>query len=58
LAVEIGVRLIERLVANGVLSEEDAIGVYKNSLASISDPARNAAALRILEAIARHTGAQ
>ena len=54
LTVEVGIRLIEHLVAKGILSEEDAIGVYINSLAGIAEPERNPAALRIIEAITRN----
>ena len=53
LSVEFGIRLIEQLVTNGSLSQEDALAIYENSLASISNSAPNEAALLILEAISR-----
>ena len=49
-ALDMGIRLINRLMANGTLTEADAAAVYARTLASISDPALRAATLLILEA--------
>lgn len=50
LALEIGIRVIDRLVAKGTLTEADAAEVYARILVTISDPEGRAAILRILEA--------
>ena len=50
-ALEVGIRLIDQLVANGTLTDADAAEIYARALASISDPDQRAATLRTLEAM-------
>ncbi len=49
-ALQMGIRLIDRLVANGTLSEADAAEVYARALANITDPTQCKSTLQILEA--------